>query len=51
MIAFWVLCTYIAIYAFANGDPTKLITILDYNNNACGLKGSKTELYPFGYIY
>ena len=51
MIAFWAFCVYIIIYAAKNGDPNKLITILDYNNNACGMKGTVTENYPIGYIY
>jgi hypothetical protein len=51
MIAFWAFCVYVFIYAFKNGDPQKLVMVLDYNGNACGMKGGLTENYPFAYIY
>jgi hypothetical protein len=51
MMAFWALNVYIIIIAFKNGDPTKLITVLDYNGNQCGLAGSPVANYPYGYIY
>lgn len=51
MIAFWGFCIYVLIYSFQNGDPNKLVTVLDYNNNPCGMAGTATESYPIGYIY
>jgi hypothetical protein len=51
MLAFWAFCVYILIYAFKNGDPNKLVTVLDYNNNPCGMSGTVTSNYPIGYIY
>jgi hypothetical protein len=51
MIAFWAFCVYILIYAFKNGNPEKLVMVLDYNGNSCGMAGTATENYPYGYIY
>ena len=51
MVAFWAFCVYILIYALQKGNPEKLITVLDYNGNSCGLAGTVTADYPYGYIY
>lgn len=51
MLAFWGLNVFIIIIAFKNGDPNKLLTVLDYNGNQCGLKGSNVADYPYGYIF
>lgn len=51
MLAFWGLNIFIIIFAFQKGNPSKLLTVLDYNGNECGLAGSSTANYPYGYIY